>query len=71
MPAPRNNKNAARANHQRVAVSFSGALLDALYEHLQCSGEIIEEDPEKVRDLVYRFVREGLGRSRDEEAIII
>lgn len=71
MPAPKGNKNAARANHQRVAVSFSGELLDALYEHLQCNGEIVEEDPEKVRDLVYLFVRQGLGRSRDEQAIIL
>lgn len=71
MPAPRNNKNAARATHQRVAVSFSGELLDALYEHLQGNGEMIEENPDKVRDLVYQFVREGLGRSRDEQAIIL
>lgn len=71
MPAPRNNKNAARAKHQRVSVSFSGALLDALYACLQSRGEIIEEDPEKVRDLVYLFVRQGLGRSRDEQAIIL
>lgn len=71
MPAPRGNKNAVRANHQRVAVSFSGELLDELYEHLQANGEIIEEDADKVRDLVHLFVRQGLGRSRDERAIII
>lgn len=68
--APPGNKNAAKPgrHRERVAVSFSGDLLDGIYDCLALDGEIVEDnDAERIREIVYTVVG-GYVRRRKEQA---
>ena len=57
------NQN-ARRKHQRLAVSFSGTLLDLVYLKLAAQGEH-EPTEERVKEFIKQLVSEQVIKVRD------
>lgn len=55
------NRNARQVKHRRLAVSYSGDLLDAAYDALAGQGEP-EPSEDRVKDFIREMTRKGLGR---------
>lgn len=55
------NTNAPRAKHKRLAVSFSGTLLERVYEALAEQGEQ-EPTEEHVKAFIRTLTEKGLGQ---------
>lgn len=54
------NKNAKRAKHTRLVVSYSGPLLDAVYEALERDYGEIEPTEDRLREFILQMTRMGL-----------
>jgi len=66
-----NARNKRRANHDRIALSLSGDLLDRLYDCLALEG-VAADDPFAVKDLAYRVLGAHVRRQSEQgEAIIL
>jgi hypothetical protein len=53
------NKNAKRAKHPRLAVSYSGDLLDLAYEKLADQGNTAPTE-DQIKDFIRAMTRKGL-----------
>ncbi len=64
-----NARNKRRANHDRIALSLSGDLLDRLYDCLALDG-VTADDPHAVKDLAYRVLGAYVRRDQGEAIIL-